>query len=331
MTAILKKPGTVVRPDGPDPILHVITPVFNPVRYHSRYNLYRDYMNRMERYRNIHVVTVELAFGDRAFEVTEAGNPDHVQLRTEDEIWYKENMINVAMGRLPRDWAYVAWIDGDVEFVNPQWATETVHQLQHHHLVQIFQDAIDLGPAGNIVERHAGFAQQYVSGAPRILNGSERQYYGGYGNYPFWHPGFAWAATREAIDSMGGLLDWPILGSADHHMALAWIGEVDRSVPKEIEPAYLDDLLIYQGRCERMIRRDIGFVPGTLLHHWHGKKKDRRYVDRWKILIDNNFDPRKDLRRDHQGLWLLDPDRVKLRDEIRAYMRARNEDSIDEL
>jgi hypothetical protein len=331
MTAIIKKPGTVVRPPGPDPTLHVITPVFNPVRYHSRYTLYREYEARMAQVPGINLITVELAFGDRAFEVTQAGNPNHVQLRTDCEIWYKEGMVNAGFARLPSDWQYVAWIDGDVQFINDRWSTETVHQLQHYRLVQLFQDAIDMGPSGNIIAQHAGFAHQYVSGAPRIINGNEDGlYYGGYGQYPFWHPGFAWAATRDAINDMGGLLDWAILGSGDHHMALAWIGEAARSVPADIEPAYLTDLLTYQDRCERLIKRNIGYVPGTLMHSWHGSKPNRKYVERWKIAIENRFDPRKDLRKDSQGLWLLDPDRVKLRDDIRAYFRQRNEDSIDE-
>ena len=45
--------------------------------------------------------------------------------------------------------------------------------------------------------------------------------------------------------------------------------------------------------------------------------------------MDNKYDPVADLKRDWQGLLSLDRRRTKLRDDIRKYFRARNEDSID--
>lgn len=141
--------------------------------------------------------------------------------------------------------------------------------------------------------------------------------------------GFAWSARREAIDMVGGLIDWAILGAADHHMAMALIGKIEKSMYKGLHPNYIIKCLQWQNRCEKYIRRDIGFVAGTIFHHWHGKKKDRKYTERWKIVADNKFDPNSDLLRDWQGLYQLDPERIILRDQIRKYFRNRNEDSID--
>ena len=116
-----------MRPDQP---LHVVTCISNPVRYASRWRLYRRFAETM-RTAGVHLVTVELAYGERPFEVTEVGNPDHVQVRlpSSDELWHKENLLNLGISRLPRDWRYVAWIDADIEFHNPDWAKETVEQL----------------------------------------------------------------------------------------------------------------------------------------------------------------------------------------------------------
>ena len=56
-------------------------------------------------------------------------------------------------------------------------------------------------------------------------------------------------------------------------------------------------------------------------------------TERWKILKDFQFNPRTDLKRDHQGLWQLEDDHtlrfVGLRDAIRNYFRMRNEDTIE--
>jgi len=128
-----------------DAKLHVIAVVFNPLRFQSRYNLFRDFERHSRCNHDVDMKVVELALGNRPFEVTEAGNPNHWQIRTDQELWHKERMINIAVAKmLPPDWQYVAWIDADITFLNPDWAHETMQQLQHYHVVQMFQHALDL-------------------------------------------------------------------------------------------------------------------------------------------------------------------------------------------
>jgi hypothetical protein len=295
---------------------YVIAPISNPVRYLSRYRLYHEWLERMRAHK-AQVLTVELQLGDRSFVVTERGNPMHLQLRGWDEIWHKENMINLAIQRLPEDWQFVAWIDTDIAFTRADWIEETVQQLQHHMWVQLFQTAIDLGPHGETLQAHNGFAWSYLQGKP-------------YGkHYSFWHPGFAWAARREAIDGVGGLIDRGILGAGDHHMALALIGRGASSYPSTIHPAYKAMVNRWQTRALRRSRKDIGFVAGNILHAWHGKKKDRRYVERWDILTKTQYNPDSDIHRNWQGVFQLDEDKTELRDLVRQYFRQRSEDSID--
>ena len=144
----------------------------------------------------------------------------------------------------------------------------------------------------------------------------------------YWHPGYAWAATREAINTMGGLLDFAILGSGDHHMACCLIGDGEYSFNKNINDSYRKLVLSWQERASRL-HKNIGYIKGTIYHFWHGKKKDRKYSDRNIILIENKFDPNIDIHKDWQGLWALYPGHEKLRDQIRAYFQNRNEDSLD--
>lgn len=308
---------------------HVVTVISNPVRYRTRYDLYRRFAKHVAD-AGVQLTTVEIAFGDRPFEITEAGNPRHLQLRTFFELWHKENMINLGIAKLPADWEYVAWIDADVAFTRVDWPMETIHQLQHYMVVQMFQQCMDLGPNYEVIQQHNGFVWSYHQNDCKPPQGAGwGGYYGVERPKAFWHPGYAWAARREAIDHLGGLMDWPILGAADHHMALALIGEARRSVPGGISKRYLDEILEWQERADKFIQHDIGYVPGTINHFWHGKKKDRKYVERWDIITRNDFDPDTDLKRDWQGLWQLTDRKPKLRDEIRAYFRQRNEDSID--
>jgi hypothetical protein len=312
--------------DGTPDVLHVIAVISNPIRYTSRYELYKKFELHCLTNPFVRLHTVELAFGRRPFEITDSNNLEHIQLRTYEEIWHKENMINLGVQRLPADWKYVAWIDADVEFQRKDWAQETIQQLQHYMMVQMFQNAIDLGPSGETLGIHQGFAWSYLSGKPKPTKQKT-----GYYSYPHWHPGYAWAMRREAWEALGGLYDVSVLGSGDHLMAWAMLGE--NQLPGTMSPGYIKSLVDWQGRCERLMNKDLGFVPGSLVHFFHGKKRDRRYQSRWQILESSQFDPFLDLKRDWQGVYQLDvdgtPRMIKLRDDIRAYFRSRNEDSID--
>lgn len=300
--------------------LHVICMISNPVRYASRYELFRQFQKHM-RDSGVQLWTCEVQHGSRPFAITDAHDPYALQLRTQTELWHKENALNLMAARLPHDWQYVAWIDADIEFSRKDWVSETLHQLQNYAVVQLFQNAVDLGPSGEHLQSHTGFGYSYVAGRPR-----------GKG-YTHWHPGYAWAMRRSAWDAMGCLFDKAILGAGDNHMAYAWIGEVLKSVDGGVSGPYFDALRGYQEQCERWVRRDLGFVPGTILHHWHGKKRQRFYESRWKILTETAFDPFRDLKEDYQGLYQFadhgDRRSVELRDRIKGYFRSRNEDSVD--
>lgn len=333
---MLKKPGNI---DDP---LYVVAVISNPARFHTRIRLFKEFQARMAATPGVKLLTVELAYGDNQFHVTEPGRADQIQLRALDELWAKENMINVGISRLPADWKYVAWIDGDVEFNNAHWVQETIHQLQTHHVVQMFQNALDLGPRGEVIQLHTGFGFQFNQGVPMpwkvnkdspMLSAADPYGYGivqnaGRVQGAYWHSGYAWAANREAIDMMGGLADWAVIGSGDHHMAMAFVGEAHRSVPAHAPLAYRDTVMAFQEHAKQM-RGDLGFVEGTILHHWHGKKKSRRYLERWDIITKNNFNPNTDIKKDWQGMFQLRPELVNLRNDLRTYFRQRDEDSID--
>jgi hypothetical protein len=304
-----------------DAPLYVVTPVINPSRYRTRYALYRDFEKYITDAGAV-LYTVEAAYGERDFEITDAANPRHIRLRTNHEIWHKENLINLGVSRLPADWKYVAWIDADVQFARPDIVAETIHELQHFSVVQMFANAMDLGPRHEALRSFEGFVTQC-----KRHNG---QAPGNMEQYSVGHPGYAWACRRDAWDHLGGLIDFAILGSADRYMACALVGEIAQSLRPELVqacPAYTEWCFEWQTRAETYIKRNIGFVDGLLLHYFHGAKKNRGYANRSAILWTNQFDPARDIKRDWQGVWQLTDQKIRLRDELRAYFRSRDEDS----
>lgn len=297
--------------------LYVVTCISNPVRYQSRYDLYHRFAEQMRRDGAI-LYTTEMAFGDRPHEVTQADNPRHIQLRSTHELWHKEQMLNIAISRLPSDAKYVAWIDADVMFHRHDWIEETIHQLQHYKFVQLFSHATDLSPMFQPMKTHTSFVHDWYHGTPKDEHGYMKP----------GHPGYAWAGTMEALHACGGLLDHAILGSADRHMADAFLGRVHKGYHKNIHKNYKKLCEQWQKRAMHHVNGNIGYVSGTISHYWHGSKQNRHYNDRWKILVEHQFDPLTDIWRDTQGLWQLTHEKPGLRDAIRKYFRSRAEDCI---
>ena len=323
----------------------VVTCVSNPVRYKSRYELYRKF-EKMVHDAKVQLVTVEMAFGDRPFVLTESTDPCDLQLRSVDELWHKENMLNLGIQhalKINPKTKYIAWVDADIFPMRDgrEWFEETWHQLQHYQVVQMFEYSVDLDPNYNqLSDRRQGFIAKYIHDGfvkPSVLNSKSipTYYYDKKQSSRVGvpgHSGFAWAASVDALNSVGGLIDKAILGAGDWHMAFGLVGSMALSVPNHVSSKYKDYLMQWENLATRHIKRDVGYVSGTVYHYWHGKKVDRKYWDRWKILADNNYDPTLDLKRDSQGLYQLethDDRQIMLRDQLRMYFRQRNEDSID--
>jgi hypothetical protein len=324
------------RPDRLHDPLYVVTPVFNSCRFRTRWKLYEDFA-KMCAEAGAALYTIEVAFGDRDFVVTQADNPCHIQLRTFHEIWLKEQTINLAVQRLPRDWKKVAWVDADVIFARQDWANETLHMLEHYPIVQMWSQLHDLDQNHQLVGTNRSFGDVWVSG-DNPLNNSDApkiepypyKYKAGYPGAP----GLAWAMRREAWDQLGGLIDYCILGAGDWYMAHGVVGMVDRLIPRSMHPTLARRLRDWEGRAkearwqERAVCGNLGVVKGVALHYWHGAKTFRRYQTREQILYRANFDPDYDLKPDWQGLYQLTNRCPQLRRDVQKYFAERNEDQI---
>ncbi len=323
----------------------VVTVLSNPIRYKRRYELYWKFKEFCKQ-AGVKLITVEQAFGNRPFMVTTKNSFD-LQVRSVEELWHKENMINMgvrhacalaeSMGEEVRE---IAWIDADCRSARParDWFEETWHQLQHYQFVQMWEHLIDLdinyAPIG---EPQPGFMANYVKyGTPdpdefRMIEHLNDYDYSGTGKI-FGRPGLAWAANVDAWNQVGGLIDFSILGAGDWYMAHGLVGSLAAARSEYAYGPYMSKLLDWQDRAQRWIKRDVGFVPGTVFHDFHGRKEFRFYGSRGKILNKWKFNPDTDLKYDTHGMLQLetwDDRQIGLRDGIRGYFRARNEDSID--
>ena len=295
--------------------LHVIAVISNPCQYARRYILAREFIKRMEREESIILYVVELAYWDQGFYVTEKKNKRHLQLRGTVPLWHKENMINLGVKKLlPATWRAFAWIDADIEFESTTWASDALKVLNgSKDIIQLYSHAIDMDPKKNAMSIFPSFGFQYAKGSR----------YGGNG-INMWHPGFAWACTRKAYEKMGGIYEKSILGAGDHNISLSIIANGIKSINEHTTQDYKDSILELEKGASTL---RLGYVPGVILHYFHGSKKNRKYSERWKILVDNQYSPSLHLTHNKDGLLIPTPEcPKKLLDDIFNYFSERNED-----
>lgn len=299
---------------GPlDSHLNVIVVMSNPCHFRRRAQLAREFIRRYSDFPGVHLYVAELRYDTRPFEITSSDNPKHLQLSATTPLWHKENLVNVAVAKLlPHDWRCFAWIDADIEFESASWVYDTLCILNgHKDIVQLWSHCDDMDKTGHTMKIFQSFGHQYTFGRLYASSGPN-----------LWHPGYAWAMTRGAYEKIGGLYDLSILGSGDHNMAMALIGH--KSMNPHTSIGYRQSLDVRRVAFSQL---RLGYVPGVIRHHFHGSKKNRKYGDRWKILVKYMYDPSEHMEYNSDGILVPTAKCPKgLTDAVLRYFRERNED-----
>jgi len=293
--------------------LHVIMVISNPCNYKKRYMLAKDFIKRMSSEKDVILYIVEMTYKDQPYAVTEKDNPRHLQLNTSIPLWHKENMCNLGVKYLlPSSWKAMAWIDADLEFESASWASDTLKILNgNRDIVQLFSHAHDMNHNGNTMTLFSSFGYCYTFGYK-------------YGKPSFWHPGYAWAMTRTLFEKCGGLFEYSILGSGDHNMAYALLNRGIASVNINASNGYKKSIDIWE---KKISGANLGYVPGIIRHYFHGTKANRKYLERWQILIFHQYDPEKHIEKDDKGILVPSSScPQQLLDDILQYSKERNED-----
>ena len=296
--------------------LNVIIVISNPCMYATRYILLKEFISRIEAEEtNVNLYVVELIYENQRFIVTDKKNKKHLQIKTTTPIWHKENMINLGVKYLlPANWKALAWIDADVEFESSTWALDTLKVLNGtKDVVQIFSHCIDMDKNGESLNIFNSFGFSFAKNKKYVTRGLD-----------YWHPGYAWAITRKAFDKLGGIYDKGILGSGDNIFALSIIQKAKFMNNISYHDDYNQSMLDYQEKT-RGLR--LGYIPGVIRHHYHGKKINRRYIDRTQILKDYQYSP--NIHTTYDSIGILIPTEnfnEEFKKSIYNYFEERKED-----
>lgn len=311
-------------------LLHVVTAISNPLRWDSRLDLYHAFRRHILD-AGCPLTVVECAYGDIPHQLADDAHINHVPVSSRSEVWIKENLQNIGVSRLPRDWQYVLFLDADVMFRSQDWAEELVYLLNRFPVVHPWSQCLDIGGNGEILKLAHSFGHLWNLDRENCHKGKSNDEVPGTppDPYKYAHPGYGMAFTRAALEGLGGLLEVGVLGAGDHHMVMALSGRPEWSLPGWIHQDYKDAVTEWAERARKVVNGNIGFLDAVIEHGFHGDKSGvngRQYVPRWKILEDNDYNPRTDIRKNLWGVIELAGNKPALAHGIRRYFANRDED-----
>jgi hypothetical protein len=275
-------------------------------------NLHR-FLRQMARYR-VAVFGVELFLKGHVPEMSGDPNWRCIQVSEKAILWQKEALLNMAEKLVPPQFDVVAAIDADVEFSNVNWERDTLRAMQFHPVVQIFSTAKWTDRRGAIIRQRAAVTKDGLD----MTNWTT-------------HPGFAWAFTRELWNQMGGWYDLAPMGAGD---TLLCVALQKRDLPRKwMEHAYAYLGPLNEADFDRWVAKvkdamngySYGYVPGDLIHEWHGDLIHRNYHRRHEWI--RGLNNKRHVRRTRAGYleWTMWAP-AKLRADMVNYFAMRDED-----
>lgn len=306
----------------------IITCYFNPCGYVTKAANYQKFVSGLGE-ASATLIVVELALKDSEFDLPRASKM--LRVRSVDAIWQKERLLSLALKLLPDSCTKVFWIDCDVLFENPRWLELGCVALNKFPVIQPYSRVVRLprGQTKYVSEGEEWDSFGVLSGQhPMLVRGGD---FAGHG-----HSGFAWAARRDLLEEIG-FYDTCLTGVGDHLMAHGFCGDWWSPCIENViglGSRYHAHFAQWAERAYGHVRGQIGYVPGRLLHLWHGNYADRRYDLRNEQFQRFAFDPGRDIKLDDNGIWRWASDKAAMHEWVRRFFASRNEDgalSDDEL
>jgi hypothetical protein len=257
-------------------------------------------------------LTLEWSRDGQGFELPE--DEAIVRVSGGDYIWQTERLLNHGIQSLPARFDMVAWVDADILFDQQDWPEQVEKSLQRWPLIQMFSQARmmpersqeqipDMELPGSI------YCQQHQVKWP---DGTER----------LGHCGYAWAARREVIQSVG-LYDAAPVGGGDKNKLFALLNQLDQQQMAERQNGVMRTH--YQDWARRLraaCKEQWGYADISLRHLWHGSLESRHYRTRHAIPLRHDFDPYTDICLSPSGAWQWNSDKPGLHHEVEAYLTS---------
>ena len=291
---------------------YVVCPAFDLGRDTSYLKRYLKFKQSMEAW-GVKLVIVECVAEKSPYMVTRQNyEPYNIQLRTSQASFHKENCINIAISKLPKDAKYVIYCDYTVEFLNKDWVNDTIRTLNMYKVAQLCNGIILSNQSGETLERKKGFAAQLSSlkasvdqDIPKEIIDSAK---------------YAWGFRYNALVELNGLIDFSLIGNNQKIMAYCLAQRVQSYLPPTISKAYTDGIVEWQQKVSEVCKTGVGFVSGDIEVSLLVSEKEMEAAKGFRILQTHSFDQKNDLTKDEQGLYVIKPSKAKLREDLNDFL-----------
>lgn len=233
-------------------------------------------------------------------------NPELV-VSAKSFMFHKENLLNLALAKVPNRYSKVVFLDADVRFSDREWLDRTSAALDRADIIQPMEWCFWSSTKSKIS------AAEQLSRGRRLDIGHT-------------HPGFATGVRRDWLDKVGGLYDMAVVGNGDaclwnavaNHMGLGFPGST--ATPYMSKYSDLDEFI----NRVSSTRPRVGSLRGCFAGHLpHGTAKKRGYVERHSLL-DRDIS----VIRNNDGVyeWVDESNNGPMLD----YFKSRDEDNLTE-
>lgn len=266
------------------------------------------YVEKLLRDANIPTFTIECVIGDQKPVIE---NPT-VQVKSNTYLFYKEQLYNLLVPKIPEQYTKLIFIDADILFSNSQWVDRVSNALDTYDIVQPFQTAkwFDYDNKTVIQTRKGTLFGLEVDKIPPADIANDK-----------YHPGFTVAMRRSYFDKIHGFFDKCIFGGGDTMFCNTFVKKPNfKTFVNFITYEYIK---WFQHATN--VSCKFSYMPFTVYHLYHGKLVDRQYISRYERLQEFKDVPFDSLFFvNQQGLY--ETTNEKLNQIMKDFFHSRNED-----
>jgi hypothetical protein len=308
-----------------------ITAFFNPMGWQSRLANYRTFREHL----SIPLVAVELGYNGQ-FQLTPADADILIQIPGHDVMWQKERLLNIALDAVPPEIERIACLDSDVVFDRADVWLAADHTLDHCPIAQLFSH-VEYLPLHDSRDRNR--IRQTITPAPGFSWLRELGYsplelckptWANSDDYPPVTYGLGWAFRRGLFADLGLYDPWIVGGGTRVHFYAAHGLLKEAADAFQFRPAMSDHFNDWAEDFHAAVDGNWGYVPGSVMHLWHGTPARRKHRQRYTEFAQFDFDPTLDLTIDDDGAWRWNRDNRPMHRYLREYIAGRREDDLTE-
>lgn len=293
---------------------------FNPLNYLSKYLNFLLFYDKIQTYSNIKIIFVESYTRNCKLRINKnVGNV--LSFKNESFFWKKENLLNIGIKNLIKEYQYVGWLDSDIIFQDENWISKIKNELKTHDIVQVASTINKERNNGKTICVKS-MTSYYERGVVDIKNTLAR----------IGEPGYGYVYNKDILNTKIPLYDKCICGGGDYLNLLGFIQNEEfinkiKSNQERIFGSNKNMQINYiHWYNENNKTKTIGCADNTILVKYHGTQVNRKYYTRDIIPNKLCFIPEKDTSYSKSGELLLN--RTDISCAIKKYFESRNEDDF---